>query len=137
MLPFEFIVQGSPVSHQSNNRVLLRAWRAKVGVAAQIHWPAVQQPLDSPLKITVVYYFGDRSRRMDNDNLLKPIQDALIGLIYRDDSQIIDSAVRRTSINGAFFVRGMPLVLLEGFANGEEFVYVKLDAAPDHRELLR
>jgi crossover junction endodeoxyribonuclease RusA len=61
----------------------------------------------------------------------------LNGLIYRDDRQITDSAVRMTSINGAFIVRGMPRILLEGFARGQEFVYVKIESAPDHRELLR
>jgi hypothetical protein len=137
MLPFEFVVAGQPVSHQTNNRALLRVWRGRVRAATQGRWPVGQPPLDSPLKITVVYYYDGSTGRMDNDNLLKPIQDALIGLVYRDDNQITDSAVRRTSINGAFFVRGMPYILLEGFARGQEFVYLKVEAAPDHRELLR
>jgi len=136
MLPFEFIVMGPPISHQSNDRTLLRAWRAKVRAAAMGRLPDGQMPLDSSMKITVVYFHDGDWTRMDNDNLLKPIQDALIGLVYQDDNQITDSAVRKTSLDGAFFVRGMPLILAEGFAHGYEFIYLRIEAAPDHREFL-
>ena len=128
---------GTPVSQQTNDRALLRTWRGIVRATAQERWPAVQPPLDSPLKITVVCYYDGRKRRFDNDNLLKPLQDALIGLVYRDDDQITDCVVRKTSINGAFFVRGMPYLLLEAIARGQEFVHRKIEMAPDHREILR
>ncbi len=136
MLPFELILLASPVSHQTGDRALLRAWSRFVRAAAQRRWPAGQTPLDSPLKITVVYFHDGTSSRMDLDNLLKPIQDALIGLVYRDDNQITDTVVRKTSLDGAFFVRGMPFILAEGFARNKEFVYLRIEAAPDHRELL-
>jgi hypothetical protein len=136
VLPFEIIVLGTAVSHQSNDRALLRAWRGLVRAAAQDRWPADQLPLDSPLKITVVYFHSGSANRLDNDNLIKPIQDALIGLVYRDDNQITDSVVRRTSLDGAFYVRGMPRILAEGFAVGRDFVYLRIESAPDHRELL-
>ncbi len=136
MLPFELIVMASPVSHQSNDRALLRVWRERVRAAAQQRWPEGQPPLDSQLKIIVVYFHNGNRSRLDNDNLLKPVQDALIGLVYQDDRQITDTAVRKTALDGAFFVRGMPVLLAEGFARSREFVYLRIEAAPDHRELL-
>jgi crossover junction endodeoxyribonuclease RusA len=73
---------------------------------------------------------------MDNDNMLKPIQDALNRLIYEDDRQITDTAVRKTDINGSFRVRGMSSVLAEGFCRGNEFLHIKVEHAPVHEELL-
>ncbi len=136
MLPFEFVVLDSPVSHQTNDCARLRTWRGQVATAAQQSWPVRQPLLDSPLKIIVVYFHNGSSVRMDNDNLLKPIQDALIGVIYKDDRQITDSVVRKTALGGAFFVRGMSIILAQSFARGREFVYLRIETAPDHRELL-
>jgi hypothetical protein len=74
---------------------------------------------------------------MDNDNMVKPIQDALIGLVYVDDNQITDTRVRKTDLNGAFRVRGMSAVLAEGFCKGTEFLHIKIEEAPDHAEILQ
>jgi hypothetical protein len=93
-------------------------------------------PLQDRVAITVVYYHEGLATRLDNDNLLKPIQDALNGLIYADDRQITDTHVRKTSIDGPFYVRGMSATLAEGFVQGEAFVYIRIDVAPDHAELL-
>lgn len=68
--------------------------------------------------------------------MVKPIQDALNGLVYEDDRQITDIIVRKTDLNGRFRVRGMPLVLAEGFSRGREFLYVRVELAPDHEELI-
>jgi hypothetical protein len=72
---------------------------------------------------------------MDNDNMLKPIQDALNKLVYEDDQQITDTYVRKTDINGSFRVRGMSAVLAEGFCRGNEFLHIKVEQAPIHEEL--
>ena len=74
--------------------------------------------------------------RMDNDNMIKPIQDALIGLVYTDDRWITDTRVRRSDLNGSFRVKYMSLVLAEGFHRGQEFLYIKVEDAPNHEELL-
>lgn len=36
-----------------------------------------------------VYYFHRKKRPVDTDNLSKPILDALQGIAYRDDSQVV------------------------------------------------
>ena len=62
----------------------------------------------------MTYYHEGESVRIDNDNMVKPIQDALIGLVYQDDRWITDTVVRKTSIDGFFQIRGCSLVLLAG-----------------------
>jgi Holliday junction resolvase RusA-like endonuclease len=47
-----------------------------------------------PVELEVVCYFSDRRRR-DLDNVLKAVADALNGVAYGDDSQIVRAEVRR------------------------------------------
>jgi crossover junction endodeoxyribonuclease RusA len=132
MIPFEFIVPGPPVSHQAKNRVRLEEWRNAVRGAAQQVWPPEDVPVRETLRITVFYYHDGDNVRLDNDNMLKPIQDALIGLVYEDDRFITDVTVRKTNLNGNFQVRGLSPVLAAGFRLDAEFLYVRLEHAPDH-----
>jgi hypothetical protein len=136
MLPFEFTVEGPPLSHQTRDKSKLSEWRLIVKDAAARRWNA-NAPLSVALRITVTYYHEGPAIRMDNDNMVKPIQDALIGLVYNDDSQITDTSVRKTGIDGLFYVWGASMVLLEAFSRGTQFLHIKVEAAPDHAYLLK
>ena len=135
MLPFEFIVAGPPISHQTRNRERLAQWKAIVRRAAAARWNVADPPLEESLILTVVYYHDGIRVNIDNDNLVKPIQDALQGLIYINDALITDTIIRKRDLNGSFRVRGMSRVLAEGFIKGNEFLYVRVDRAQDHGEL--
>ena len=136
MLPFEFTVQGTPVSHQSHNKVLLRQWQQTVREAAGRLWPTGVAPVTVDCLLIGVYYFGASPALLDNDNFIKPIQDALIGLVYEDDRQVTDTLIRRTDIRGAFYIQDESAPVALAIRRGEEFVYVRVDVAPDHRRLL-
>lgn len=125
MFPFELIVTGSPTSQQTNNRALLRSWKAKVCQAAIARLPAGVLPTLDPVQVIIAHYY--EPPKPDVDNFIKPILDSLIDLVYKDDRQITDLAVIQRNINGLFKCRGMPLLVAKGFANREEFVYVKVD----------
>jgi len=58
---------------------------------------------------------------------VKPVLDALNGVIYVDDYQIADFESRRRNLNGSFRIRGMSPALADGFCKGEEFLHVKMD----------
>ena len=136
MLPFEFTIPGTPVSHQTRNRSKLASWQKLVRAAAASIW-GTRQPLEVPLRLTVSYYHEGEAVRIDNDNMLKPIQDALIGLVYTDDRLITDTIVRKTNISGEFRVRGYSLVLLKALSEGNQFLHVVVDEAPSHENPLR
>src|SRR5436853_4658493 len=122
MLPFEFTVPAPPVAHQSRNRALLEAWRQLVREEAAKRWgPAAA--MTGNLKITISYYHEGMSVRIDNDNMVKPIQDALIGLVYSDDRLITDTFVRKTSIDGVFHIRSKSMVFFEAMSKGNEFLH--------------
>lgn len=136
VLPFEFTVDGPPVSHQAKKRARLVAWRAQVRDAAERRWPADDAPITESVELIVTYYHEKPAIRMDNDNMVKPIQDALIGLVYQNDHQVTDTRLRKTSLDGAFQVRGMSMVLAEAFSRDREFLHIVLKTQPDHAEIL-
>jgi len=91
---------------------------------------------EGPLKLTVIYYHEGQSVLIDHDNMIKPIQDALAGLIYRNDRQITDAQTRKTNIDGRFRLRYLSPVYARAFAGGKQFVYIRIEEAPTHEELL-
>jgi len=136
MFPFEFTVPGPPLSHQTRDRKKLEAWRQFVRTSASTRW-VHSDPSESAVRIVVTYYHEGETVRIDNDNLLKPIQDALNGLVYRDDRQISDTAVRKTSVDNPVRVPGMPRILYEAFVSCRSFIHVRIEEAPDHSDLMR
>lgn len=134
MLPFEFIIKGTPVSQQTRNKRRLREWKDTVRSSAQERWPGGESPLDQPVQIFAVYYYEGAA--LDTDNMIKPIQDALKGLIYSDDCVVTDSRSAKRPLDGSFRVRGMSPVLADGFCDGSDFIHVKILEAPSQEELL-
>lgn len=95
-----------------------------------------QPPIEGPLKLTVVYYHERQAALIDHDNMIKPIQDALAGLIYRNDRQIRDAQTRKTNVDGRFRIRGFSSTYARAFGTRKEFVYIRIEEAPSHEELL-
>ncbi|MCG6140654.1 RusA family crossover junction endodeoxyribonuclease [Leptospira mtsangambouensis] len=133
MLPFEFIIQGCPVSHQTRNRQRLRAWKTEVGNAAKRNLNNGFSIIDVDIIVTITFYHDGPTP--DVDNIIKPIQDALIGIVYTDDKQVVETKSRKKSINSSYKIRGVSEVLLSGFATGNDFLHVKISEAI-HSEIL-
>ena len=89
MQPFEFLIPKRPVSLQTKSRKNLQAWKRFVRNEATKAWVADCPPVSSPaLRCTIVYLCD--SSPADIDNIIKPIQDALVGLVIGDDFLISD-----------------------------------------------
>src|SRR5207245_683675 len=129
-----FVIPGIPVSQQTRKRARLNKYKQEVRAHATKRLPTGCNPVSIPVKITVVYYYENVP--LDTDNFIKPVQDALIGVVYADDSQVWDIGLRKTNLAGSFRVKGMSAVLAEGFCSGKEFLYVRVETAPDHGDLL-
>ena len=124
MIPFDFVVEGPPVSNQTRKKVRLRAWKQKVRQAAAGYWPAADQPSAEQLTMIVTNFY--KVSAPDVDNIVKPIQDALIGLVYNDDNQITDSLTRKRDMTKSFRVKELSRALADGFAMEKDFVHVKI-----------
>lgn len=125
MLPFEFTIQGPPVSHQTRNKARLQQWKADVRAAAQAR-PAGAAPVPDPVQIAITYYYEGDSP--DVDNIIKPIQDALNGVVFIDDAQLAETKSRKRALNGSYQIKGASGVLLQGFAAGIGFLHVRVEA---------
>lgn len=74
----------TPRKTQDAEAVIGWYWRMKGG-----------KPLKGPVSIKLWFYMANR-RRTDWDNLAKLVCDALNGLAYEDDSQIMEAHVFKT-----------------------------------------
>ncbi len=126
MLPFEFIVDGPPVSQQARRRELVREWKQAVRTAAQRLW-ADELPSADSIVLTIIYFYDTID--MDVDNIPKPISDALNGLAYIDDKQITDCIVRKRDINNELTFENSSQLLTQRWRKGGDFLYVLVGEA--------
>ncbi|HAN45722.1 MAG TPA: RusA family crossover junction endodeoxyribonuclease [Cyanobacteria bacterium UBA8156] len=129
MLPFEFTVVGKPISHQTKDKSRWQAWKETGRSRAQTVW--LGSPAGTNLRVTITHFFeapaGDESGVPDSDNsdnIIKPVRDALNGIVYVDDYQISDFVSRRRNLNGTYRVRGLSAALAEGFQRDQEFLHI-------------
>ena len=126
MLPIEFTFEGPPLSFQSKNKTRRRAYKSRVAAEAQAVLDADFTPITDELDIVITYYYEGQTP--DIDNIIKPIQDALIGIVYVDDNQIADTRSRKKEINGSYKIRNASFAIVQAFSNGSEFIHVKIDS---------
>lgn len=128
--PFEFIVLGLPVGHQASS-IRKTAWKTTVRNSAAAYWQNRTSPTAQSLQVTIIHYYATTTIG-DTDNLVKPILDALIGIVYVDDSIITDVLCRRRRIDTSYDFSAVPDILLDGLTSGaDDFIYVVVEPAPD------
>jgi hypothetical protein len=125
---FYCIIPGKPKSFQ-NRRKKFQEYKKKVIKHANVSKAKPINPVgDNHLVCRTIYFYEGLNTDLDVGSFAKGIQDALIGIVYRDDKQletehnskfglIIDSG----SISG-----NTPEELMEAITNGKEFVYVEV-----------
>lgn len=98
-------------------------------------WDSGAPPVSSPpLRFTIVYLCDESPA--DIDNIIKPIQDALVGLIFYDDCLVSDVDSHRRFLSEPIDITDLPTLLQNGVAVGKECVYVKVSDAQDLRSYL-
>ena len=83
------------------------------------------------LSVTIVYFHREETD-IDIDNIIKPILDALAGLVYVDDKLVAQVLARRTRLSDGLIIRDMDESLALGIDEGSDFTYVIVDEEPDH-----
>lgn len=131
-LPWDFVVRGVPASVQAKSR-RKQQWQTIVRAAASLAWPSGKDPLTDKVQIHITYYHD--YARLDVDNMIKLIQDALCGIVYVDDEQLTDTHGHLRDINGAYKIRGISPALADGFSSNGPFVHVRVEW-PDDSEVL-
>jgi crossover junction endodeoxyribonuclease RusA len=132
-LPWECMVPGIPASVNGRDKIKKQRWRETVQAAARGAWSEGKPPLVSKLVIHITY-FHDRAP-LDVDNMIKPIQDALSGIVYVDDKQLTDTHGHRRDLNDRYQVRGLSPAQAAGFVTGSPFVHIRIEAFSPTGEL--
>ena len=128
--PFEVLIPKRPVSLQTKNRSNLAAWKKFVYAEAKRVWKGTMlQRASPPLRFSIVYLCN--ASPADIDNVIKPIQDALVGLVYVDDALVSDVDSHRRFLQDPIDVTELPPLIQAGVAMGGECVYVKVSVAQD------
>ena len=124
VVPVDFVVPGTPKSLQASNSGK-RAWKARV----RGYVPARAIPTAAAVQLRL-YFFFNGTTGLDVDNIIKPISDALNGLVYNDDSQVTDVASLKRDLQDLPVILNPPPTLVTAIAIGGDFVYVRVDPAP-------
>lgn len=120
---FEFLLPRRPLSHQAKNSIHKKEWRDFIYGRAFSKWS--QKPItEGGLKFSIVYLCEDDPG--DINNIIKPIQDALISLVYSDDSVIWDVTGHMRLLSNPINIIGLPTLLAEAVIGGTECVYVRI-----------
>lgn len=136
-LPFEFIVDGPPVSQQAKKASRRRDWRTRVSQAASAPWnsrPAVVEDVAVAINYFCSDPWVDRRDSLDVDNVPKPILDALKGIVYDDDKQVIDVECHRRNLKDDLRWENMTAYLHPHASRTDPFLHIFVVSA-DAREL--
>jgi crossover junction endodeoxyribonuclease RusA len=128
MTPVEFVIPQRPVSQQARRRERVRDWKEFVAQHARGAVGHAHVLVTDPVALRLLHLYDEVA--LDVDNILKPIHDALIGVIFEDDSVVTDVEIRRRWRGAGFTLNAVSPVLAAGLELGGEFVYVSLTDAP-------
>ena len=89
----EFFVEGNPVPKQSFKMgkyggyqpKRVTDWQEQVAWCASVAYKG--EPLETPVSVRLIFRRKDK-RRCDLDNLAKAVNDALEGIVFKNDEQI-------------------------------------------------
>ena len=99
---------------------------------ALLNWFAGDIPFPGFVQFTIINFFNQVSA--DVANIPKPVLDALKGLVYIDDEQITDIICRKRSLQTELGVENP--IIIEALIDGDEFLYILVETAPDQDELM-
>lgn len=128
MQPFEFIVPRRPLSHQAKNSANKQAWKAFVHSQAGTQW-AGSAISNGRLRFTIVYLCEEDPA--DINNLIKPIQDALIGLVYADDDLVVDVQGHLRMVGDLIDLTDLSPTLQTALLSESDCVYVRIDLSKE------
>lgn len=125
---FEIMIPRRPLSVGSTNKSRQR-WKDQIQKAARLEY--YDEPLsDAALRLTIVFFYTNNP--VDVDNIIKPIQDALKGILYLDDRDIVDVHSYRRKCDEVISTDDWPPRLVDAYNLKSDCVYILVrDAFPE------
>src|SRR4051812_26559758 len=128
MFPFEFVIFDRPLSLQAE-AVPRAEWKQVVRFLAEIHWAGRGAPTAEPVYFSVGNFHEPGIQQPDADNIIKPIQDALEGLVYTNDRQVVDSLGFKRTLSGPVRIDAALTRVWDALETDEEFVHIAVSLA--------
>ena len=129
---FELLIKRRPLSVQAE-KGRKQAWIEDVRRLAKKEWNRAAPLDDEAFAATLVFLYD--SDPIDVDNIIKPILDALNGVVYPDDVLITDVAAHRRQFADEFDFTRLPKGLITAIRNEKECVYVRILAGANPVQL--
>ncbi len=118
----EFVVIGTPRRHKARSRP---RWQATVKNAV----PVRAGVLTGDLRLRIDFFFAETTD-LDADNIIKPIQDALEGIVYDDDEHVVDVCARKIDQQHLPPIIHPSIMLSDALAQKPgDFVYIRVAEA--------
>lgn len=132
----EFTIDGPPISPQTKDKANLNRWKRLIRDEAERVWGG-KKPLTGKLRCMIINFHEGEYASLDDDNMIKPVRDAMNELVYIDDKQICYSETIQIGVDSPIKIRRASIALLAAFSKGNEFLYVRIEDAPDFIQLPR
>jgi crossover junction endodeoxyribonuclease RusA len=131
--PIEFIVRGTPVSHQAKRSQSREQWKAQVRHAS---FAAISNPhFASEDRIGVtLFYFPPEPMQGDVDNIVKLVLDACSAHIYLDDAQVERVVVQKFEPDRLFSFGTPSDTMVDAMQGAKPSLYVRISNDP-HEDL--
>lgn len=124
-MKYGFAVMGSPVSAQSSPNSK-RKYQMKVAEAASSNI-ASATGADTNIKIEIDWFADGFHNKPDVDNILKPIQDALKGIVFPDDNQVENIVVRKHDTLDMIRFHDEPLAIISPLLSGyKDYIFIRI-----------
>ena len=125
--PLEFVVAGTPValgaSASSKDR-----WKSQVGAGARLRLRELGdwEWLDDRAVAVTIFYFLAAAMEGDIDNIIKPILDAMAGIVYRDDRVVERVLAQRFEPGLSWEFNTRSVVLVNALDATPPVVYIRI-----------
>jgi hypothetical protein len=123
MNALELVYTGIPVS-QLASRQDLYTWRDTIRRIAKENWAEDREPRQGKIIIQITYFYENNAA--ETGDIIKPLLDALIGLVYYNYKQITKVDFNKHDLYGSFKITHLTPTLLEALLLGREFLYLKI-----------
>lgn len=117
---YHLVVTGRAVSFRSKRA---RLYKRRVRMVGR---RAFRRPLEGGrLEVSVDYFFPGK-RRVDMDNVAKCVLDAMSGVVYGDDRQVILQMASGHSIEGRVHLEDIPIDMVKPLLSYCEYVFIRI-----------
>ena len=92
------------------------------------YWSTENKIFIDSVRVQIIYFYNDIE--LDIDNIVKPILDAMVGLVYVDDARITDIIIRKRNLAN-FKLSNVTPLLAESIEREQEFLHIFVTASSE------